>query len=348
MTERDPLPDLDELGVDRGSQHVRPHPQLPGRGQDRARLPHRVGRGQQQQPLGVLRQDAEALRELGLQLALEATACHVEATGEFRRAHAVWQLEEGERVAAGLGHDPVADVLVQPSGDGPIEQGARVLLTEPTEPDLRQTVERRHAGRLTHREHDRHRFSEQPPRDEAQDLSGDAIQPLRVVDQAQQRLVFGDCGHQAQHRHGDHERVGRIARGRPQRDPQRSALRRRERVDPGKERRAQLVHGRERELHLGFDARQLGDAEPGRLMGAVAQQRRLARPGLAADHQRRAPTPPDAAQESVQQFALGGSAQQRGRPARGHPRSLRPAARAQNQPDSSAFPRSSPACPRAP
>jgi hypothetical protein len=156
----------------------------------------------------------------------------VEAACQLGSAHAARQLEQGERVAAGLGDDAITDALVQPTGDRPVEQGPRVLLGEPTERHLRKAVQRRCGGGLTGREHDRHRLGEQAPRDEPENLGRDAVQPLHVVDQAQQRPVLGDRCQQAQHGHGDEEAVGRIARGHPQRDPQRGPLRCRERIGP--------------------------------------------------------------------------------------------------------------------
>jgi hypothetical protein len=47
-------------------------------------------------------------------------------------------------------------------------------------------------------EHERHLLRRHSPRDEGEDLRGRLVQPLRVVDQAQQRRLLGDLGQQVQ------------------------------------------------------------------------------------------------------------------------------------------------------
>ena len=66
----------------------------------------------------------------------------------------------------------------------------------------------------------------------------------------------------------------------------------------------------ERELHLGLDARDPGDAALRGPLGDVLQQRRLADPRLAAQDQHRALPRPDALQQAVQRLALVASASQ--------------------------------------
>ena len=79
--------------------------------------------------------------------------------------------------------------------------------------------DRRCAARLAHREHDRHRLRQQPPRDEPEDLARGAVEPLRVVDEADQRLLVGDLGQQGQRRRArpGSGRAGRRTRGRARR-----------------------------------------------------------------------------------------------------------------------------------
>jgi hypothetical protein len=121
-------------------------------------------------------------------------------------------------------------------------------------------------------------------------LPGGGIQPLRVINQAQQRPLFGNRGHQTEHGHADQERVGDIPGRQPDRNAQRVALRLRKGVDPSEHRRAELMNPRERELHLGFDARDLRDTEPRCLSSGVAQQCGLADAGVATNHQHSALT----------------------------------------------------------
>ena len=111
----------------------------------------------------------------------------LEATGQLGGGHVRRQLEQGERVASGLGDDPVSDVAVEPAGDDARQQRAGILLGQPVETELGQTVEVVLGGRLAHRDHDRHRLGPHSSRDEAEDLGRGGIQPLRVLDETEQR-----------------------------------------------------------------------------------------------------------------------------------------------------------------
>ena len=117
------------------------------------------------------------------------------------------------------------------------------------------------------------------------------VEPLEVVDETQQGLLLGELREQRERRQADEEAVGRIAGREPERHAQRVPLRRRERVDAATQRRAELMQSRERQLHLGLDAGDLHDPEARGLTGGVPQQRRLADPGLTADHEHAAAAP---------------------------------------------------------
>src|SRR4051794_29948791 len=62
----------------------------------------------------------------------------------------------------------------------------------------------------------------------------------------------------------------------------------------------------ERQLHLRLHARDLHDAEAGRLAGDVAQQRALADARLAADDEDLALAPADRRQQATEHIALAG------------------------------------------
>ena len=122
--------------------------------------------------------------------------------------------------------------------------------------------------------------------------------------------LLGRVGQQAQDRQGDEEAVRGGAVLQPERRPQRIALRAGQSVEPVEHRRAQLVQPGERELHLGLDARDPGDAALRGPLGDVLQQRGLADPRLAAQDQHRALPGPDALQLTVQHLALVASTSQ--------------------------------------
>jgi hypothetical protein len=74
----------------------------------------------------------------------------------------------------------------------------------------------------------------------------------------------------------------------------------------------------ERQLHLGLNPGDPRDAEAGRLLSAVVQERRLTDARLAADDQHRALAATDILQEPVERLSLGGAAQQHRRTPRSH------------------------------
>jgi hypothetical protein len=53
-----------------------------------------------------------------------------EAARQLRRSQSAGQLQQGERVAACLGDDPVPHLRVQPPGEGRGQQRARVALAK--------------------------------------------------------------------------------------------------------------------------------------------------------------------------------------------------------------------------
>jgi hypothetical protein len=99
-----------------------------------------------------------------------AAAGRREAPGSLRRAHPLRELHECERIARGLGDDPVAHVIVEPTGDCSRQQGARIRLVKSLERQLREAVERARGDRLAQGEHHRKRLRQQAPRDESERL----------------------------------------------------------------------------------------------------------------------------------------------------------------------------------
>jgi hypothetical protein len=142
------------------------------------------------------------------------------------------------------------------------------------------------------------------------------IEPLPVVDQADQRLPFSDGGHQTQHGQA-HQKPVRRGPGTPaERGPQSFPLRHRHRLQPIQHRRAQLMQPSEGQLHLRLDTGGPLDAAARRAPAQVLQQRRLAHPRLAMHHQRPAPAGVDSFHQPVKNLALGVAAGQLRRAAR--------------------------------
>src|SRR5215207_5147757 len=245
-----------------------------------------------------------------------------ERARQLRRRQTPRQLEDRQRIAARLRDEPVADALIETPWDDRRQQGARVVLREPCEPELGQPQQLAPVGRVAHREHDRHRLGQQPSRDESENLPRGAIEPLGIIDKAEQRPLRGNLGQQAERGQGDQE-AARSRTGRPpQRDAQGDLLRLWKRPEPTQHRRAELMQSGERQLDLGLDPGDPRDAETGCLPRAVMQERRLADARLAADDQDRALAGADVLQQPVEQRTLVGSAQQHRRTAPGHPLTL--------------------------
>ena len=71
----------------------------------------------------------------------------------------------------------------------------------------------------------RYRLRQQAAPDESQDPSRRLVEPLCVIDDAQQRLLLGRFRHPAERAEGDHEPVGAISRGKPERHAESAPLR---------------------------------------------------------------------------------------------------------------------------
>ena len=137
------------------------------------------------------------------------------------------------------------------------------------------------------------------------------IEPLGVVDHADERSLLGGAGEQAEHRQPDEEAIGRVAGAQPERRAQRVALRAGKRVETFEQRRAQLMQSRERDLHLGLDAAGARDAASRRTLHDVLQKGRLADAGLPVQHERAALTAARRVHQPVERVAFASTAEQR-------------------------------------
>ena len=116
------------------------------------------------------------------------------------------------------------------------------------------------------------------------------VEPVRVVDHAEQRAVFARGSEQAQRRGADGEPARALGLGERERAAQRIRLNRRKLGQPVEQRPHELVQARVRELRLGLDAERAHDPGVAGPCDGVLEQCALADPGIASDHQRAAPT----------------------------------------------------------
>ena len=165
-------------------------------------------------------------------------------------------------------------------------------------------------ARLACCEHEPHRLSQQPASDERERQRRGLIQPLRVVDDAEQGTLLSHLRDQAQDPQADEKPVRGRARAEPEHDLHGLTLWSRQPLEPIEQRCAQLMQARVGQLHLGLHPHRPDDGEIRRRLDQVLQQRRLPDPSLAPQNQRAALALPDRPDEPVQQGALASPALQ--------------------------------------
>jgi hypothetical protein len=171
-------------------------PEPLGRAPEQQRIPERLGRRDQQQAPGVIRKPLELPDEALLDVPREVLrAEEAEATGQLGRRQPLWQLEQRERIPARLGDDPVADLRIQREPHRRVQQRAGVLVAQAVHHELGKVLEL--LDRLARGEHDPDRLRQQATGDEGERQCRRVIEPLRVIDCAQQRTLVGHFREQA-------------------------------------------------------------------------------------------------------------------------------------------------------
>ena len=243
-----------------GRPALPPIPSMLGGAPQQAQIAQRLGRRRQEQKLRVARKRLDALEEAVLDAARQrARVGEPEPARELRRRQSARQLDQRERVAAGLAEDPGLHPLVERPGDRRVQQQPGVVGGQPLDHELRQPLEHVLVAGLAQREHQSDPLRQEPARHERERLRGHPVEPLRVVDDAHERLLLGGVGHQAQDRQSDEEAIRWRSVAQAERRAQRVALRARQTLETVEHVRAQRMQARERELHLGLDARRPGD-----------------------------------------------------------------------------------------
>ena len=189
---------------------------------------------------------SKALRRRSVSGSGASGARNVEHAGKFK---------QGERVPGRLGQHPVAAA----DGQAVAEELGRGLSGQALKGQLGQPGGGEGTGPGAQQQHDR--LGVQPPGGEQQGVGAGPVQPLRVVDHAQQRLVGGELGQQRQDREPDQEAVGRPRLGQPESSAQRLRLHVGKRVDPVEGRAQQQVQPGEGQLGLLLDSGPADDPE---------------------------------------------------------------------------------------
>jgi len=238
MPKGDVHPDLDQPGIDGRCRILGTGAEGRRRPPDQDGITGGLCGGHGHEPLRRLRELGDPAAEALLDPIPHRQRRQSEATRQLRRRPTTRPLHERERVAACLGHDPIPHPIVDPGVQHPAQQAPGVVVPEPLHDQLREPEV---DGGVTGREHQPDRFRQQPPGDEPEHLHRLPVEPLRVVDDAQQRAVVGHHRQQRQDRQPDQQRIRRAPRHQPEGARQRVPLRPRQVVDPIEHRQAQLV-----------------------------------------------------------------------------------------------------------
>ena len=301
MTETHPGAELDQprgLGRERG---LGGDPELLGCAAQQGGVADRFGGRGQQQPLRLGREQpelpVEALFEAVRERLRVGTA---EPAGQLRRGQSAGQLRQRERVPPRLGDDPVPHQIVQPPGHDRLQQRAGVSVAQARDRELRKPRQVLVFAGFAHREDHGDRFRQQAARDEREGLRRSPVEPLRVVDQADQRPFLSHLGEQSERREADGIAVWRRPGAQAERRAQRVALRIRQARQAVQQGRAQLMQDGERQFHLGLDTGRAHHATAGRVLLDVVQQDGLADSRLTAQDQHPAVTRAHLIEQPVQ------------------------------------------------
>ena len=204
-----------------------------------------------------------------------------------------------------LGDDLVADGRIQRAVHVLQQKCARIADVEPEDRQFRQPRQAVVADARARSTHDRDPLGEQAPADEPEDLRGGLVEPLRIVDDADERLLLGDLGEQRQRGEPDQEPVGRRAGTAAEHGRERVTLGDGQPVEVIQHGSAELMEAAVGQLHLRLDADGSRDAPADDTVGQVAQQRALAHARLSPQHRDATLTGERAGQEAVERLTFG-------------------------------------------
>ena len=274
-------------------------------------LAFRVGRGQQRERLGVWRQAAYLAQEVLLEpLAQRKRFGLYGAAGELVGRVLGTEFHQRERVIAGVGQDAVDGLRVEGSASHRAEQLTRLGVGQAIHRDRGKLLEHLLCGGFAYAGDEADAVRAQATGDETEHLRRFGIKPVRVIDNAQQRLFFSRSGKQRERRQSDQEPLRRRAWVLAESDPQRAPLRRRQVVQLRQERDQQLVQATELHADLRLDTGDAGSPQVGRGGDGVLEQRRLPDPGPSAQHQRAAEAAAHRVQDPVDRRPFGPAVEQ--------------------------------------
>ena len=194
---------------------------------DQRRIADWVCRREEQEAARFVRKACQATREALLDAGGQGhLRGQPKSPRQLRRRQAARQLEQRQRVAAGLVDDSVEDALVQRCRQDGFEQRPCVAMPQGFDVELGQPRER--VARLARGEHQSDPLSQEAVGDECEGACRPTVQPLGVVDDSEKRPFLGGLGEQPQDCQSDEKRIGGCPGGQAEGDAERVALRLRE------------------------------------------------------------------------------------------------------------------------
>jgi hypothetical protein len=130
-------------------------------------------------------------------------------SSQLRRGQPSRQLEQCQRIAACFGDDPVAYALVELERHRRGQQGTGVSVAQAADLEPGHVLEL--VTRLARSEHESHTLCPQATGDEGERQCRGLIQPLRVIDDAQDRALLSRLREKGQHGQPDQQAIRRRA-----------------------------------------------------------------------------------------------------------------------------------------
>jgi hypothetical protein len=297
-----------QAGIDRGVGSCHVHAQRRRRTLQQGWITNRFGGSGQYEELGVRGKQLEAPGIGFLDPAGDRKAIgQPEPAGELGDTPRTRELKQRQRVAVTLGDDALAHCRIQRASDAHQQQGECITVAQSFDGEFGEPRKDLVADPLSSCADEQDTFSQKAASDKGKNLSGRLVEPLRVVDDADQWLRFGDFRKERERGEPHEESVWPRALVQAEHGCESAALGAREPIEAIEHRCTQLMKPAVRELHLGLDAGSLHEARPRAFgaLGQVVEQCALADTGLATKNKDLAPAGTRVGQEAVKQFTLG-------------------------------------------
>jgi hypothetical protein len=184
----------------------------------------------------------------------------------------------------GFRDDPLGHPFVQRTSDDLAKKLERLSAAKSFQPQLRKSREHIGRRRRPRREEEHYGVRSDASRDECEHLCRGLIEPLRVVYDAEQRLLSTNLREQPEDGKTEEKAVRRDPRAQTEGRLDCIPLRLRQQLEAIEERSAQLVQTGERKLHLGLNSDRSRYANTCRSGQRVLQEGRFSDARVTADN----------------------------------------------------------------